>query len=102
MAYPTLEEPAERVAAALVATLRQTGAELERQVAAINAELETAQEQLAELGVRVDRLGVLVGDDDRRHSELVVGGHCEASDPTTARPCVRVAFHAGEHWYGGA
>lgn len=61
--YPTLEESVERATAEVARALRAAGDELERQVAELNTELELVQQQIAELGVRVERLAVLADED---------------------------------------
>lgn len=97
--YPTAEELLARSLAELVGPLRDRGVELERMVTEANAELSLALEQLAELGVRVERLAVALDPDAGSHSARVEGETCGEVDADLHRRCVRVVGHVGEHWY---
>ena len=70
-------------------------------VADVLLELAALREQVAELGLRVERLAVLTGEDRGEHSRRVgVWRNCDAVD-AFGRTCVRGRLHHGAHWYGG-
>jgi len=84
--YPTLEERAARLAAELVIPLREIGAELERQVSEVRAELAILRRLASELGVRVARLSVLV--DDGAHSQRTAPLPASSRPGYSAYPCL--------------